>query len=388
MADSPTGSRPKESLRIRRLAARFVGGGYIAYFLVCLPEIRADAVIVASWWTPLAVVLSFLPGWLLFVVSFNSYDGWSSQVLPLLCAGGYLLAAGLWFVAWNGGHVAGERGSWLVMYPGVVSMALVPSRRPWWAVSYLAICTPLVLVVSALGRSDRYPHLPGLGDVAWAVVFSASFVLAGIAAVRTGDLLDAAREEAARIAAEAAAQEAREAERELHKLLVHDRVLVVLQEVEAGVNAHLVPYARKALTDMEIAEPDVDSPAADLVSRLRRVVREMGSNLPVVVHVAVAPCAISDEVADALVEAAGEAIRNALRHAGTAAVITISADWRVDAVEVAVADTGPGFDSQAVAPDRMGVRMSIGRRIAAVGGLATIETAPGRGTRVLLQWPG
>jgi signal transduction histidine kinase len=274
------------------------------------------------------------------------------------------------------------------MFPGVVSMALVPSRRPWWAVGYLAICTPLVLVVSALGRSDRYPHLPALGDVAWAVVFSASFVLAGIAAVRTGDLLDAAREEAARIAAEAAAQEARESERELHKLLVHDRVLVVLQEVAAGVNTHLVPHARKALTDMEIADPDVDSPATDLVSRLRRVVREMDSKLPVVVvDSTVAPRAVPDEVADALVGAAGEAIRNALRHAGTGAAIRISVDWREETVHVAVADTGEGFDLQAVAPDRMGVRMSITRRMAAVGGLATIETAPARGTRVLLQWP-
>ena len=75
--------RGEDSLRIRRLAARFVGGGYVVYSVVCVPEIRADAVIVAPWWTPLAVVLCFWPGWMLLGASFTTFRGRLASLLPL-----------------------------------------------------------------------------------------------------------------------------------------------------------------------------------------------------------------------------------------------------------------------------------------------------------------
>ena len=55
-------------------------------------------------------------------------------------------------------------------------------------------------------------------------------------------------------------------------------------------------------------------------------------------------------------------------------------------VRVEVADDGAGFDPQAVPPHRYGVRESIQARMAAVGGQAEIVSAPGQGTRVLLEW--
>jgi signal transduction histidine kinase len=56
-------------------------------------------------------------------------------------------------------------------------------------------------------------------------------------------------------------------------------------------------------------------------------------------------------------------------------------------VEIAVADDGVGFDPDAVGAHRFGLALSVLDRMAAVGGCATVESAPGRGTVVRLRWP-
>jgi signal transduction histidine kinase len=56
-------------------------------------------------------------------------------------------------------------------------------------------------------------------------------------------------------------------------------------------------------------------------------------------------------------------------------------------VEVNVKDRGRGFDPQRIEPDRHGVRESIVARVEAVGGRATVRSAPGEGTEVRLLLP-
>jgi signal transduction histidine kinase len=52
-----------------------------------------------------------------------------------------------------------------------------------------------------------------------------------------------------------------------------------------------------------------------------------------------------------------------------------------------VADTGAGFDVDAVPPDRLGVRISIRERVDAVGGATEIRSVPGAGTTIVMTWP-
>jgi signal transduction histidine kinase len=52
-----------------------------------------------------------------------------------------------------------------------------------------------------------------------------------------------------------------------------------------------------------------------------------------------------------------------------------------------VVDDGVGFDLDAVGAHRFGLALSVLDRMAAVGGCATVESAPGRGTVVRLRWP-
>ena len=95
--------------------------------------------------------------------------------------------------------------------------------------------------------------------------------------------------------------------------------------------------------------------------------------------------AVVDDRLAALVAATREAVVNAAKHAGAPA--TVYAEVDEEQVEVNVRDRGVGFVPDDVGADRHGVRESITARMAAVGGSATLRSAPGEGTEVRLVLP-
>jgi signal transduction histidine kinase len=90
-----------------------------------------------------------------------------------------------------------------------------------------------------------------------------------------------------------------------------------------------------------------------------------------------------DDRLGALVQATREALVNAAKHAGVAAV-SLYAEVEPEQVTVFVTDRGTGFDPDAVRDDRHGVRGSIVGRMARHGGTAAIRSRPGAGTEVEL----
>ncbi|MEE8602250.1 sensor histidine kinase [Euzebya tangerina] len=103
--------------------------------------------------------------------------------------------------------------------------------------------------------------------------------------------------------------------------------------------------------------------------------------------------------AGSVVMAAREAMVNAAKHAGIASVdvfaesaIMASSNGSAQAetaeeLTVFVRDRGVGFDPEAVPEHRHGVRGSIVDRMSRAGGSATITSAPGTGTEVVLRLP-
>lgn len=84
---------------------------------------------------------------------------------------------------------------------------------------------------------------------------------------------------------------------------------------------------------------------------------------------------------------AGEALANALRHAGAAAV-EVSVDTG-DVVRLVVADDGTGFDLAGTLRTGGGLGLaSMRERAEALGGTLSVDTAPGAGTTVTLEVPG
>ncbi|MHA6669068.1 ATP-binding protein [Homoserinimonas sp. A447] len=88
----------------------------------------------------------------------------------------------------------------------------------------------------------------------------------------------------------------------------------------------------------------------------------------------------------AALSAISAALENVLVHAGTTSA-DVFIDDNADEVMIMVVDQGNGFETDAVGDDRLGLRLSIVKRIEDSGGRATLWSRPGIGTSVLLSLP-
>jgi signal transduction histidine kinase len=129
-----------------------------------------------------------------------------------------------------------------------------------------------------------------------------------------------------------------------------------------------------------------DADASSFAEGVRQIQRDVEAlhGVPVEI-VTVADCPL-DEHLSALLAAAREATVNAAKWSG-ASVISVFAEVEADKVNVAVRDRGKGFDPAAVPGDRKGVAESIRGRMSRHGGEATVQSAPGEGTKVTLTMP-
>lgn len=181
-------------------------------------------------------------------------------------------------------------------------------------------------------------------------------------------------------------ERAREQERAEVAAMMHDSVLHTLTLIQRYHDdpAQVVRLARAQERDLrEWLYGERKSAAESFAEAIRAAAAEVedrhGARLDVV-SVGDAPL---DPQLEACVAAAREAMVNAAKYASEAP-ISVYAELADDRVEVFVKDRGPGFDPDAVAPDRMGVRESIRGRMRRHGGQAEIRTAPGEGTEVRL----
>jgi signal transduction histidine kinase len=127
-----------------------------------------------------------------------------------------------------------------------------------------------------------------------------------------------------------------------------------------------------------------DADVSSFAEGVRQIQRDVEARHGVPVEVVtVGDCALDIRLS-ALLAAAREATVNAAKWSG-AAVISVYAEVEPDKVSVAVRDRGQGFDPAAVPGDRKGVAESIHGRMIRHGGTATVQSAPGEGTKVTLE---
>lgn len=88
-----------------------------------------------------------------------------------------------------------------------------------------------------------------------------------------------------------------------------------------------------------------------------------------------------------LIDATGEAVSNALTHAGPEASQVVVGLLSGEGIRLRILDDGVGFDPLDVPIDRIGISTGIVARVAGVEGAAVdIDSAPGEGTMVSLEW--
>ncbi len=101
-------------------------------------------------------------------------------------------------------------------------------------------------------------------------------------------------------------------------------------------------------------------------------------------------------MAHGLTQAVTEAVSNSARHSGSE-YTTVSMEGELCPatginpegfyLRFTISDDGRGFNYHDVPNRRLGVRVSIVENLESIGGRVSLDTAPGRGTRMTLVWP-
>lgn len=247
--------------------------------------------------------------------------------------------------------------------------------------SLARIAVGVFLVVSGVGAflaaSDAFSAVRQ-GVLASAAIVGGLALITGPFWVRMGR--DLATERRQRIRSEERADMAAH---------LHDSVLQTLALIQRNADdpRAVVTMARRQERELRgwLFENEVDQPGAEtLAAALSRAGAEVEGLHGVTVDVVAVGDLPLDDRLRALVAAAREAMVNAAKWSGDENV-SVYAEVRDGEASVFVRDWGAGFDLDAVAPDRHGVRESIIDRMARHGGKAAVRTSPGEGTEVELR---
>ena len=288
----------------------------------------------------------------------------------------------------------------LVNYYYVVAAVATAVLSPRGRFLYIVLLAPFLIA--------GYPAQDGLRLPAEEVMFYTSFALTDIGLLtwllRQAQALDEAdaRRRALLIRLRTDASRARARRRADN--FIHDRILSVLKTVPAtpaGV-AQLRAGAREALADLDTAAAEPDAPirssepdessvrSSELLAALTRRLRAIGGDDVVISDSITKDLNLPQETAQALIDAAAEALRNSLTHAAgpDRGPIVRTAALRSDAdgVTITVSDDGRGFDPERAPISRHGVSGSIIARMRDAQGQARIDSSPGAGTTVTLSW--
>jgi signal transduction histidine kinase/phage shock protein PspC (stress-responsive transcriptional regulator) len=173
---------------------------------------------------------------------------------------------------------------------------------------------------------------------------------------------------------------------------LHDSVLQTLALIQQNAaNGPVVArLARAQERDLRAwlyaGEPGHGGDERTVASALRLLAADIEDAHGVSVEVVtVGDCDLAESIRP-VVAAAGEAVTNAAKHAGTG-LVDVYAEVSAESVEVFVRDRGVGFDPESAVGNRHGIRDSILGRMARHGGSAEVRSTPGEGTEVRLHLP-
>src|SRR5580704_5989613 len=175
---------------------------------------------------------------------------------------------------------------------------------------------------------------------------------------------------------------------------VHDSVLQTLALIQrrAGDSHQVVQLARAQERELRAwlfdGQPpgSIEGQAATVAGAVRLIQQDIEAQHGMPIDaVTVGDCELDDDLT-AMLAAAREATVNAAKWSD-ADVVSLFAEVEPDSVSLFVRDRGRGFDPAAVPGDRKGLAESVHARMSRWGGSASVRSAPGEGTEVVLKMP-
>ncbi len=376
--------------RILRQFAVFIACGYFVYLVLTAPAIAASLAVMHMWWTVPALAVVFGPGLALGPLAWRGSPR-ALRVCAGVAAGGYLMAVATWGFGWNGAHLSGTTGIWFFSFCGLAAIAAALAMRPTYAFVVLVVVVVSTITINYVVRDVARSGL-FVPDMAWAFAFSLVYFAAAVMGMRTAAVLDDTRAQAYRTAAAAAASQARANERQRFNQLTHDGVMAtLLVAARRGNSTQLAAQAQATLHALDRIRGDNDTDGTMTPDAVLTHLSEVTATVDPTRRFEVRRTIDSSDagypamVVRTVAAAAGEAVRNSGRHARASKTI-VSVEITDDRLRIEVADDGQGFEPSTVPADRLGIAISIRERMSQIGGSATIESAPMRGTRVCLEW--
>ncbi|RWZ46343.1 hypothetical protein ELQ90_14920 [Labedella phragmitis] len=316
------------------------------------------------------------------------------RIATLVFCWGYLVVLLIWpaLIDVPGSNAAEPWFWYLLTVAGACAVFAMSVRL---ALLYTLV-SPIIYGVARAATNGPDQWQVGVFDASYGLIIGLVAFVVGVTFRRAARGVDVARDTALARYDEAVRLHAVEAERVEVDAIVHDSVLAALQAADRAASpaqfraaASLAVKALAHFRDAGLAPAAYDShlTSGEIADALAASAASMER------HVDVTALGRRDRdipsvVAETIVLAAAQAMQNSIQHAGRGDVrrsVTVRSTGE-SGVTVTVEDDGAGFDPETVEPGRLGVRVSIIERMIAVGGRATVESAPGRGTTVRLSW--
>ncbi|MFV0434344.1 MAG: sensor histidine kinase [Leucobacter sp.] len=378
-------SRIQDTRRIDRRIGWIMSVGGAALLLGQAPIMLATSGDYPTWWNlgvaVLAVTVLGLAalGWALPHTLLTAC--W--RVAPILGALLMLIA----FASYQGPQPP-ETLPWILSFDAVISAYLLLWLPPWAATTGTVLGAALV-PLSALLFLGEIPHVVW---VAMPIHMSNIVFIAIFVGIRRRMTVMRAAERAAVEGRARQMQASINAEHQEHvSRLLHDEVISALTaafRARGTPSPQLRAEARRALDLLESPPPAPTTgaePCETALHRLEQTVLRIDPECRI--KATSEEGALPVSVADAIIGAVGEAMRNSLRHAGPGATRTLLARAASTSFEVIVLDDGTGFERDLIRSESLGIdRSIIGRMRGIPGGGATVTSRPGGPTMVELTW--
>jgi NarL family two-component system sensor histidine kinase LiaS len=294
------------------------------------------------------------------------------------------------FRAWGELRQYGDAGTLLLSAPSALLIAIVP-------VGVLFGLLVSRRLVRRVRRLERATLAVADGDYTVTLPSSGRDEVGRLEAnftTMTGQLGSALAAERQRASADARAAERARIAREVHDAI--SQHLFGLRMIAAGMRradpgnrqAQMIErISEEALRDMQALLVELRPASLDgarLAPALREICAAYHDRLGVTVEASLDDVSVPAPVEHALLRITQEACANAVRH-GDARQLAVSMTRQDGHVELAVRDSGTGFDP--AAPHAGSGLAHIRDRVAELGGTVNIDSAPGRGAALTVRVP-
>ena len=283
--------------------------------------------------------------------------------------------------------------SWWSLAVGAISAGF--AFRIWYSAFYIVLLPMLwVLIrVSEYGGSATPFH--AVQDATYTFLFSAVFTALPQLLRYQARETDEANRLASESVAKQAYTDATEREQLRAAAWVHDSVLNTL---EAAVQARTPKQQSEAANAAKLAiqslaeyryQPGLDTEivtADSLFSALTQSISAKAPGLEVSVEIR-NTLELPAVVANALTLATLQVIENSLQHAGDC-TRKLKLRATENGVKIVVVDDGPGFRFAKATKSKVGLKIAVIARVYDVGGEVHIDTMPGHGTTIVIEWSG